>query len=269
MGSNFRAPQPKLSHRSAPGCALMCFAPQVPNMKLVLALAALAPASAFVAPQASAPAAGALRADASSMDGILAPVGFFDPLGLSKSASEETLNWYRAAEIKHGRVAMAAFLGCVVTGLGGHFPGAIDLQGDSFACVGTGQLLEFWDKTPAAGRLQIISTVGAIEYVFESQQPHYLRGGTPGAIRLTRGVAPWHEEAGGPGYDPMAKYDAATRKTKRDMELQNGRLAMLGMASFVAASKIPGSVPVLAGLGFAGDYAGALPSNPLPSSFFM
>ena len=164
---------------------------------------------------------------------------------------------------------MAAFLGCVVTGLGGHFPGAIDLQGDSFASVGTGQLLEFWDKTPAAGRLQIISTVGAIEYVFESQQPHYLRGGTPGAIRLTRGVAPWHEEAGGPGYDPMAKYDAATRKTKRDMELQNGRLAMLGMASFVAASKIPGSVPVLAGLGFAGDYAGALPSNPLPSSFFM
>ncbi|KAH8067148.1 chlorophyll A-B binding protein [Aureococcus anophagefferens] len=213
-------------------------------MKLVLALAALAPASAFVAPQASAPAAGALRADASSMDGILAPVGFFDPLGLSKSASEETLNWYRAAEIKHGR-------------------------GDSFASVGTGQLLEFWDKTPAAGRLQIISTVGAIEYVFESQQPHYLRGGTPGAVRLTRGVAPWHEEAGGPGYDPMAKYDAATRKTKRDMELQNGRLAMLGMASFVAASKIPGSVPVLAGLGFAGDYAGALPSNPLPSSFFM
>ena len=193
----------------------------------------------------------------------------WDPYGFATKASTDTLGWYRAAEIKHGRVAMAAFLGCVVTGLGGHFPGAIDLQGDSFASVGTGQLLEFWDKTPAAGRLQIISTVGAIEYVFESQQPHYLRGGTPGAIRLTRGVAPWHEEAGGPGYDPMAKYDAATRKTKRDMELQNGRLAMLGMASFVAASKIPGSVPVLAGLGFAGDYAGTLPSNPLPSSFFM
>ena len=54
-----------------------------------------------------------------------------------------------------GVKALAAFLGCVVTGLGGHFPGAIDLQGDSFASVGTGQLLEFWDKTPAAGRLQM------------------------------------------------------------------------------------------------------------------
>mmetsp|Transcript_11478 Transcript_11478/g.39492 ORF Transcript_11478/g.39492 Transcript_11478/m.39492 type:complete len:243 (+) Transcript_11478:36-764(+) len=238
----------------------------------IVALSLLASsASALVAPAAPAASSTALRADAKALvpDGIQAPTGYFDPMGIADKVNDKTLLWFRAAEIKHGRVAMAAFLGCVVTGLGGHFPGAIDLQGDSFASVGTGQLLEFWDKTPAAGRLQIISTVGAIEYVFESQQPHYLRGGTPGAVRLTRGVAPWHEEAGGPGYDPMAKYDAATRKTKRDMELQNGRLAMLGMASFVAASKIPGSVPVLAGLGFAGDYAGALPSNPLPSSFFM
>ena len=30
----------------------------------------------------------------------------FDPLGLSKIASEETLAWYRAAELKHSRVAM-------------------------------------------------------------------------------------------------------------------------------------------------------------------
>ena len=233
--------------------------------KLFVALSLVSSASAFVAPSAGAPASSALKADAQGMDGILAPVGFFDPLGLSKSASEETLNWYRAAEIKHGRVAMAAFLGCVVTGLGFEFPGSIDLAGDSFKATGTGQLLEFWDKTPAAGRLQIISTIGALEFVFEAQQPHYLRGGKPGFIRLTPGVAPWHAS----GYDPMGKYDDATRKTKRDMELQNGRLAMLGMASFVAASKIPGSVPVLAGLGFAGDYAGTLPGNPLPSSFFM
>ena len=35
----------------------------------------------------------------------------FDPLGLSKIASEETLAWYRAAELKHSRVAMAAATG--------------------------------------------------------------------------------------------------------------------------------------------------------------
>jgi len=30
----------------------------------------------------------------------------FDPLGLSKIASAETLAWYRAAELKHSRIAM-------------------------------------------------------------------------------------------------------------------------------------------------------------------
>ena len=30
----------------------------------------------------------------------------FDPLGFSKIASAETLAWYRAAELKHSRIAM-------------------------------------------------------------------------------------------------------------------------------------------------------------------
>merc|ERR1711903_358075 len=107
--------------------------------RLLAAVALLAPATGFVAPAAPA-SSSALRADASGMDGIQAPTGFFDPLGLSKSASDETLAWYRAAEIKHGRVAMAAFLGCVVNGLGLEFPGAIDVNGDTFASMGSTKL---------------------------------------------------------------------------------------------------------------------------------
>lgn len=34
--------------------------------------------------------------------------GIWDPLGLADIGSDETLAWYRHAEIKHGRVAMAA-----------------------------------------------------------------------------------------------------------------------------------------------------------------
>ena len=30
----------------------------------------------------------------------------FDPMGFSKIASAETLAWYRAAELKHSRIAM-------------------------------------------------------------------------------------------------------------------------------------------------------------------
>jgi hypothetical protein len=35
----------------------------------------------------------------------------FDPLGFTKKASKEKVEWYRAAELKHGRVAMLASLG--------------------------------------------------------------------------------------------------------------------------------------------------------------
>lgn len=34
------------------------------------------------------------------------PIPNFDPLNLATSGSDETLLWYRAAELKHGRVAM-------------------------------------------------------------------------------------------------------------------------------------------------------------------
>lgn len=35
----------------------------------------------------------------------------FDPWGLTKGLTEEKFFWYRAAELKHGRVAMLAALG--------------------------------------------------------------------------------------------------------------------------------------------------------------
>merc|ERR1712032_1384902 len=46
--------------------------------------------------------------------GAMAPLGFFDPAGFSKVGDKEGFNNLRAAEIKHGRVAMMAALGAVV-----------------------------------------------------------------------------------------------------------------------------------------------------------
>jgi hypothetical protein len=46
--------------------------------------------------------------------GKLEPVGFFDPLGLSKSRSIDEIKKWREAELKHGRIAMLAVVGTLV-----------------------------------------------------------------------------------------------------------------------------------------------------------
>ena len=91
------------------------------------------------------------------------------------------------------------------------------------------------DAMPEAGRLQIIGVVGILEWLSEvSAKPHYMCGGTPGKIPLL--------------WDPLgftSNTDAATLARKRTAELKNGRLAMIGVMSFVSAHYIPDSVPLL------------------------
>merc|ERR1719343_1000516 len=50
----------------------------------------------------------------SEMPGIVAPLGFFDPLGFSTDCEEGKLLFYREVELKHGRVGMLASLGILV-----------------------------------------------------------------------------------------------------------------------------------------------------------
>ncbi|CAE8619232.1 unnamed protein product, partial [Polarella glacialis] len=51
--------------------------------------------------------------------GAMEPLGYFDPLSLSKVGEEDEFRKFRAAEIKHGRVCMIASLGLVAQ----HFAG--------------------------------------------------------------------------------------------------------------------------------------------------
>ncbi len=72
--------------------------------------------------------------------------GFFDPLRLSDSKDQATLDWYRAAELKHGRVCMLASLGIVVQGLNtGIIPGFPVTETNAFAA-----LREVYYKNPGA-----------------------------------------------------------------------------------------------------------------------
>lgn len=56
----------------------------------------------------------AIDFDPAAQIGVTAPLGFFDPAGFCKKGDENGFRNLRAAEIKHGRVAMMAAVGAVV-----------------------------------------------------------------------------------------------------------------------------------------------------------
>merc|ERR1712127_1177997 len=188
-------------------------------------------AAAF-APATQPKATMALSADLTNMPGSTAPVGPFDPMNLAESGSDETLAWFRAAELKHSRVAMLATTGYIVQGSGIHFPGMLSSD-VSFESLSSMKPLDAWDAVPDAGKAQILGTIFLAELITESKPVHYTKGGPLPTIVF-------------PAID-FTGVDAATLKKKQDAELNNGRLAMISIMSFFAAVNIPGSVPALTG----------------------
>ena len=74
-------------------------------------------AAAF-APAQTGKASTALSADLTAEVGAQAPLGCFDPLGVlgdPKDGDQEQFDNLRYIELKHGRVAMLAFVGYIVT----------------------------------------------------------------------------------------------------------------------------------------------------------
>merc|ERR1711971_1253312 len=160
----------------------------------------------------------------------------FDPLDLAGNGSDETLAWFRHAEVKHGRFAMAAFVGWWAVGAGLRLPGELS-HGLDFASIPS-KGLEAWDAVPGWGKAQMLLFAGLIEFhdeLFHSRRgTHYLRGGVPGKNMV-------------PGlWDPIGftKKSPEALARGRDVEIKNGRLAMIGIAGLYAAASIQGSVPL-------------------------
>merc|ERR1719276_108349 len=197
-------------------------------------------------------------------------VGFYDPLGLAQTgmgeagtlASEEAVIGYlRAAEIKHGRVAMAAFVGFIVQSNGIHFPWDLTTSGISHADIAAaGGPAAQWDALPTASKLQIFGAIGFLEGWGENSkalkaqgQTHYMRGGKPGffpSFQETSGSKPSIHPMPLDLWDPfgLTKKASPEKKAKALLaEVNNGRLAMIGIMAFMAEAKLPGSVPGLVG----------------------
>ena len=142
--------------------------------------------------------------------GVLPPTGFWDPLGLSKDIDEATFAQRRTAELKHGRVAMLAVVGYLVASIA-RFPGAIDLDGTTFQSIPNG--LDAFKVVPAFGWFQIAASIGYWE-IFGWKQAE---DGAIGDFGFYNGK-------------PLSDEEKTEQRTK---ELQNGRIAMLGISELL------------------------------------
>ena len=194
-------------------------------MKLILA-SLIASAAAF-APSQVAQTSTALNAFESEL-GVQPPLGFFDPLGLLDDADQERFDRLRYVEVKHGRIAQLAFLGNIITRAGVHLPGDIDYSGTSFDSIPNGWAAV--NAIPQAGLLQIVAFVGFLELFVMKD----ITGGEfPGDFR--NGALDF-------GWD---SFDEETKLSKRGIELNNGRAAMMGILGLMVHEQLGGSVPIV------------------------
>lgn len=142
--------------------------------------------------------------------GATAPLGYFDPLGLCQD--EETFRRYRAAELKHGRVAMVASVGAVVQ----HF---VRLPGFKFVDGTFGAVLNLEENGPIVGAA-IFATAGLMELIWQENPSKQ-----PGDFGDPAGLAPL-----------CGNYDDDIR----NRELNNGRMAMFSVMGILAAELVTG-----------------------------
>merc|ERR1719464_1524326 len=226
-------------------------------------LGLLATASAFTPSSIQTPIANTqlseTKADLEGLAKELNPlVGFFDPLNLAEAdfwgqGNEATIGFLRHAEIKHGRVAMFAFVGYIAHANGFKFPWAMQMDGSPFPSETNPPLL--WDTISEDAKWQMFSLIGFLEFWSELSTPnntHYMRGGRPGVYPdFTSGPDGIPHPVPFNLYDPFKlskNMSAETKKRRLNVELNNGRLAMLGIISLLAAQSTPGSVPFLNGV---------------------
>ena len=194
-------------------------------MKLAIASLLAGSAAAF-APAPVAKTSSAIRAFEDEL-GIQPPLGFFDPFGmLSGDCTQERFDRLRYVEIKHGRIAQLAFLGQIVTRAGLHLPGDIDYSGHAFDSYPNGvAALIGPNSIPFEGQGQIIAFIGLLEVSFMRDVPGT---GNEHVGDFRNGYIDF-------GWDD---FDEETKLSKRAIELNNGRAAMMGILGLMVHEEI-------------------------------
>ena len=142
----------------------------------------------------------------------------FDPWGFSKDADEEKMFWYRAAELKHGRIAMLAALG-QITQYYVQIDDPVFNQGDKPFKA----LEQVLAERPLAAA-QIVLAIFAVEAFGQFKQ---IQSDEPGNL----------------GFDPLGLRpdDEELWEKTQLRELKNGRLAMLAIAGMLYTETLTGN----------------------------
>lgn len=179
--------------------------------RIVSFLLAIISAAAF-APAARVASRSALKMAFENELGAQPPLGFYDPLNFLKFADAETFQKYRDAELKHGRVSMMAVLGHIVTTAGVRLPGDIAF-GTPFSSIDTGLAALYGPHAvPQQGLVQLIIFLGAVDLGFTYAKDEIEK------VHLGKLA----ERVGADKVD-----------SKRAIELNNGRAAMMGIFGLV------------------------------------
>jgi hypothetical protein len=161
------------------------------------------------APDASQPCYG--------LPGAIAPTGYFDPLGFSRTGiSLVDVKRYREAEVQHGRVAMLATVGYLA---GETVSGPFQISGPA-----NDQLAQM--PGPAFAILTLFIAAVELKRATTGWVEPNLNSWSRTLFTLRDSYYP-----GDLGFDPLGlkPTDAREFATMQTKELQNGRLAMLGV----------------------------------------
>ena len=194
-------------------------------MKLAL-LATLAGSAAAFAPAPVKSSSTALSADFSKEIGAQMPLGFWDPLGLVDGVEQDEFDRLRWVELKHGRVAMLAVVGYLVTYAGVRFPGAEDIPSgfaalDNLPGMVWAQMIATWSMMEAANQDQFKGPWGTNQNALGDSPAEFKGDFRNGALDF--------------GWDKLS--DDAKRR-KRAIELNQGRAAQMGILGLMVHEKL-------------------------------
>lgn len=189
----------------------------------------------------------ALHGYSRGLPGSLSPAPQFDPLGFADGKDLQTMKNYREAELQHGRAAMLAVVGFLVTEEPIEYHPLFEA--------------DVKDIGPAIRHLDEVRAVSP--FFFE------ILGLVIGFLELNRALKGWEAPGdvlgsgrtlkedyfpGDIGFDPLGlkPQDPEEFLALHTKELQNGRLAMLGAAGIIAQELVNGK-EIFVNLGLAED----------------